>query len=42
LEQRSQGFLATVVNGQVTIRGGVPTGASPGRLIRSPLPSSPG
>jgi N-acyl-D-aspartate/D-glutamate deacylase len=41
LEQRSHGFLATVVNGQVTIRGGVPTGAAPGRLIRSPLPSSP-
>jgi N-acyl-D-aspartate/D-glutamate deacylase len=38
LEQRSHGFLATVVNGQVTIRGGVPTGATPGRLIRSPLP----
>jgi N-acyl-D-amino-acid deacylase len=35
LEQRSHGFLATVVNGQVTIRGAVPTGASPGRLIRS-------
>jgi N-acyl-D-amino-acid deacylase len=35
LEQRSHGFLATVVNGQVTIRGGVPTGVSPGRLVRS-------
>jgi N-acyl-D-amino-acid deacylase len=35
LEQRSHGFLATVVNGHVTIRGGVPTGASPGRLVRS-------
>jgi N-acyl-D-amino-acid deacylase len=41
LEQRSHGFLATVVNGQVTIRSGVPTGVAPGRLIRSPLPSSP-
>jgi N-acyl-D-amino-acid deacylase len=34
LEQRSQGFLATVVNGQVTIRDGVLTGRSPGRLLR--------
>ncbi|MGD0392618.1 MAG: amidohydrolase family protein [Acidimicrobiales bacterium] len=36
LEQRSQGFLATLVNGQVTIRDGEPTGATPGRLLRTP------
>ena len=30
LEQRSAGFLATLVNGQVTIRDGEPTGATPG------------
>jgi N-acyl-D-aspartate/D-glutamate deacylase len=42
LEQRSHGFLATVVNGQVTIRGGIPTGAASGRLIRSRVPSSRG
>jgi N-acyl-D-aspartate/D-glutamate deacylase len=35
LEQRSHGFLATVVNGSVTIRNGTPTGLCPGRLIRS-------
>jgi N-acyl-D-aspartate/D-glutamate deacylase len=35
LEQRSQGFLATLVNGQVTIRDGASTGATPGTLIRS-------
>ena len=35
LEQRSRGFRATLVNGQVTIRDGVRTGATPGRLIRS-------
>jgi N-acyl-D-aspartate/D-glutamate deacylase len=35
LEQRSQGFLATLVNGQVTIEQGRPTGATPGRLLRS-------
>jgi N-acyl-D-amino-acid deacylase len=35
LEQRSHGFSATLVNGQVTIRNGVPTGVTPGRLIRS-------
>jgi N-acyl-D-amino-acid deacylase len=35
LEQRAQGFLATLVNGQVTIRDGSRTGAAPGQLIRS-------
>ena len=35
LEQRSVGFAATVVAGQVTIRDGVPTGAMPGQLVRS-------
>jgi N-acyl-D-amino-acid deacylase len=35
LEQRSQGFLATVVNGQVTIDSGTPTHDTPGRLLRS-------
>jgi len=35
LEQRSVGFLATVVGGQVTIELGEPTGATPGRLLRS-------
>ncbi|HEX7442992.1 MAG TPA: amidohydrolase family protein, partial [Acidimicrobiales bacterium] len=34
LEQRSTGFLATVVAGQVTIERGVATGAVPGRLLR--------
>jgi N-acyl-D-amino-acid deacylase len=34
LEQRSHGFSATVVNGQVTIRNGVQTEATPGRLLR--------
>lgn len=34
LEQRSVGFLATVVGGEVTIERGEPTGAAPGRLIR--------
>jgi N-acyl-D-aspartate/D-glutamate deacylase len=35
LEQRAQGFLATLVNGQVTIHDGSRTGAAPGQLIRS-------
>jgi N-acyl-D-aspartate/D-glutamate deacylase len=35
LEQRSHGFLATVVNGRVTIDRGEPTGETPGRLLRS-------
>jgi N-acyl-D-aspartate/D-glutamate deacylase len=35
LEQRSEGFRATMVNGRVTIREGQPTGDCPGRLLRS-------
>ena len=35
LEQRSTGFAATVVAGEVTILDGTPTGATPGRLVRS-------
>jgi N-acyl-D-aspartate/D-glutamate deacylase len=34
LEQRAQGFRATLVNGAVTIDGGQLTGATPGRLLR--------
>jgi N-acyl-D-amino-acid deacylase len=34
LEQKSEGFLATVVNGQVTIRNGEHTGRAPGQLLR--------
>jgi N-acyl-D-amino-acid deacylase len=39
LEQRSEGFLATVVNGEVTIERGERTGATPGRLLRNHLVS---
>jgi N-acyl-D-amino-acid deacylase len=39
LEQRSVGFLATIVAGQVTIRAGEHTGATPGRLLRNRLAS---
>ena len=38
LEQRSVGFLATVVAGQVTIDRGEQTGATPGRLLRRRVP----
>ena len=34
LEQRSEGFRATVVAGEVTIDRGEPTGTTPGRLLR--------
>jgi N-acyl-D-aspartate/D-glutamate deacylase len=34
LEQRAQGLLATLVNGEVTIRQGQSTGVHPGRLLR--------
>jgi N-acyl-D-amino-acid deacylase len=37
LQQRSVGFLATVVNGAVTIDRGERTGATPGRLVRRRL-----
>jgi N-acyl-D-aspartate/D-glutamate deacylase len=35
LEQRSTGFLATVVGGEVVISGGSHTGALPGRVVRT-------
>jgi N-acyl-D-aspartate/D-glutamate deacylase len=35
LVQRSEGFVATVVGGQVVLEGGEDTGARPGRLLRS-------
>lgn len=34
LSQRSAGYVATIVSGQVTYREGEPTGALPGRLVR--------
>ena len=37
LEQKATGIAATVVNGQVHLRDGVPTGARAGRLLRGPL-----
>jgi N-acyl-D-aspartate/D-glutamate deacylase len=36
LVQRADGYTATIVNGQVTYREGVATGALPGRLVRGP------
>jgi N-acyl-D-amino-acid deacylase len=34
LDQRATGFRATVVNGEVLLRDGEPTGRLPGRLVR--------
>lgn len=34
LVQRADGYLATVVSGEITFRDGEPTGARPGRLVR--------
>jgi N-acyl-D-amino-acid deacylase len=34
LSQKSQGYVATIVSGTVTYRGGEATGALPGRLVR--------
>jgi N-acyl-D-aspartate/D-glutamate deacylase len=35
LVQDAEGYVATIKNGIVTYRDGVPTGALPGRLLRS-------
>jgi N-acyl-D-aspartate/D-glutamate deacylase len=37
LIQRTRGVAATVVNGEVLLRDGKPTGALPGQLLRGPL-----
>jgi N-acyl-D-amino-acid deacylase len=34
LTQKADGFVATIVSGQITYRNGNPTGRLPGRLIR--------
>jgi N-acyl-D-aspartate/D-glutamate deacylase len=38
LVQKARGIAATVVNGEVVLRDGKPTGALPGRLLRAPGP----
>ena len=42
LQQRADGYVATVLAGQVVRRNNVATGALPGRLIRGPQPSPAG
>jgi N-acyl-D-amino-acid deacylase len=37
LVQRARGIAATVVNGEIVLRDGKPTGALPGQLLRGPL-----
>jgi N-acyl-D-aspartate/D-glutamate deacylase len=37
LVQRARGIAATVVNGEILLRDGKPTGALPGQLLRGPL-----
>ena len=39
LKQKANGFLATIVNGEVVLRNNEHTGALPGRLLRGPLAS---
>jgi N-acyl-D-aspartate/D-glutamate deacylase len=36
LVQKAEGIAATVVNGEITLENGTPTGARPGRLLRGP------
>ena len=38
LEQKAEGYRATVAGGQVTYRDGAFTGALPGRLVRGARP----
>jgi N-acyl-D-aspartate/D-glutamate deacylase len=35
LLQRADGYVATLVAGEVVVRDGVPTAARPGRVVRS-------
>src|SRR5439155_21049856 len=37
LVQRARGISATVVNGEIVLRDGKPSGALPGQLLRGPL-----
>lgn len=37
LRQTASGFLATLVNGEVLVENGTPTGVTPGQLLRGPL-----
>lgn len=39
LRQKAEGYVATIVNGTVTYRNGVATGALPGRLVRGRQPA---
>lgn len=42
LLQRSEGYVANLVSGQVVMENGEPTGARPGRLLRGPQPAPVG
>jgi len=41
LIQRAEGYVATIVAGETTYRGGAPTGALPGRLLRGARDAPP-
>ena len=36
LLQGAQGYVATIVSGEIVYQGGKPTGALPGKLVRGP------
>ena len=40
LRQTATGFKATIVNGEVLVEDGTPTGVTPGQLLRGPLATS--
>ena len=41
LMQKTDGYVATIVSGEVVTRDGVATGALPGRLVRGPQAGPP-
>lgn len=36
LSQTAEGYVATIVSGEITYQNGQPTGALPGKLVRGP------
>ena len=42
LEQKAEGYRATIVSGEITYRDGIFAGALPGRLVRGARPGPSG
>ena len=37
IDQRAEGYVATIVNGEIYTENGEPVGTRPGRLLRAPV-----